>query len=119
MVTQITESNSFFELDGPTFVSCDGEAIVLEQVFFAETFAMLRDTNIDIGKVPASCSGILQPSDVSPLFRAAKTKLRNLLMKHLIGDNPVVKKSIMKVLNDLEVKYSLSIGSGQKKKVTK
>ncbi len=119
VVPQVTECNNCYELDGPSFVSCDGEAIVLEQVFSTETFAMLRDANIDVGKIPASCSGILQPSDVSPLFRAAKTKLRNMLLKHLVGDNPVVEKNIMKVFDNLEVKYNLSIGSGQKKKATK
>ncbi len=81
MVTQVTECNTFYELDGPSFVSCDGEAIVLDQVFSVETYGILRDADIDVGKIPASCSGILQPSDVSPLFRAAKEKLRSLLLK--------------------------------------
>ena len=36
---------------------------------------IISDALIDFGKIAASCSGIRQSSDVSPLFRAIKTKI--------------------------------------------
>ena len=36
---------------------------------------IISDALIDFGKIAASCSGIHQSSDVSPLFRAIKTKI--------------------------------------------
>ncbi len=53
-------------------VTSDGEAVVLEEVFNVEARNLLVSKNIDFGKVFASCSGIHQPSDVSPLFQASK-----------------------------------------------
>lgn len=58
-------------VEGPplhAFVTCDGEVMVVEEVFNLDTRNMLASRNIDFGKISASCSGIHQPSDVSPLF---------------------------------------------------
>lgn len=54
------------------FVYCDGEAKQIEAFQEELMLQLLRDLNIDLGKTPASCSGICQSSDVSNFFKAAK-----------------------------------------------
>jgi hypothetical protein len=57
------------------YVTCDGEAKQIE--IFQEDLQLqhLQTSKIDLGKLPASCSGVLQPSDVSPFFKAMKKRL--------------------------------------------
>ena len=52
------------------FVTCDGE-----QEQHGDLLDIFSDDLIDFGKIAASCSGIHQSSDVSPLFRVVKTKI--------------------------------------------
>jgi len=90
-----SQSSAFEELPPHAFVTCDGEAVVLEEVFNVEARNLLVSKNIDFGKVFASCSGIYQPSDVSPLFRASKAHLRSLISKIVIPANPLVQSHIL------------------------
>lgn len=62
-----------------TFVTCDGAAIVLQQVLQKDTREIQQKRNSEIGEIAVSCNGILQPADVSPLFRASKSHLKGLL----------------------------------------
>jgi len=117
VILAVKQARVFYKLTGKVFVSCDGEAMILDEVFNPEIRAEMIEQDIDLGKIPASCSGILQPSDMSPLFRATKTKLRNMLMKFLVGDNPVVEEHIMAALAELQVRHKITIGSEQKKKI--
>ena len=57
------------------FVTCDGEQEQIKVFQHDDLLDIFSDALIDFGKIPASCSGIHQSSDVSPLFRAIKTKL--------------------------------------------
>ncbi len=43
-----------------------------------DIIALLSDTQINLGKTPASCSAIRQPSDVSKCFMASKKSLKSL-----------------------------------------
>ncbi len=61
------------------FITGDGEVVVLDEAFRPDVRSLLRQKNIHLGKLLVFCSGIHQPPDVSPLFRAAKTRLRGLL----------------------------------------
>lgn len=99
------------------FATCDGEAIVLEEVFNKETRRILKEKNIDIGKISASCSGIHQPSDVSPLFRASKSRLRGLLSNVVIPSNPLVQEHILSAFTELKEVYHISVPSSQQEKV--
>jgi hypothetical protein len=58
------------------FITCDGESKQIEVFLEEETLKEISDSLIDLGKTPASCSGICQSSDVSPFFKAAKKKLK-------------------------------------------
>lgn len=117
VIPKIEAGKIFYKIETKAFTTCDGEAMILDEVFNKEIQKELIAAGIDLGKIPASCSGILQPSDVSPLFRATKTKLRSMLEKYLIGDNPVVEEHIMTVLAELQERHSIAIGSEQKKKI--
>ena len=57
------------------FVVCDGEPSQIQ--IFQESFILdlMRDSLIDFGKSPASCSAITQSSDDSDFFKASKKKL--------------------------------------------
>lgn len=116
-IPSVANTRAFHQSDSRAFVSCDGEAIILEQVFSADTNKLLNAHKIDLGKIPASCSGILQPSDVSPLFKAAKTKLRSMLKKHLIAENPIVEGHIMASIDQLQGEFSIIVGSEKRKKI--
>ncbi len=60
------------------FVTCDGEPKQLEVLQEPDILEALRETNIVLGKTPASSSAICQSSDVSKYFVAAKTAVRNV-----------------------------------------
>jgi len=107
-----------YEFDGDPFVSSDGEAIVLDEVFAAIVQKLLNTTGIQMGKIPASCSGILQPSDVSPLFRAAKQKLKSQLQKHLGGRNSTIERLIINSINELMKKHQVEFSAEQKLKTS-
>jgi len=48
---------------------------VLDVLMNNDITELLKETHVFLGKISASCSGIHQASDVSPLFRAAKQKV--------------------------------------------
>ena len=99
------------------FITSDGEQIVVEAALSKDVLDTLRQKNIHLGKYPASCSGIHQPADVSPLFRACKTRLKNLLSKSLVHQNQTIDSHIMNALGRLETKFNLVVPAGQKSKV--
>lgn len=100
-----------------SFITSDGEQIVLDAALSKSVRDTLHKKNIHLGKYPASCSGIHQPADVSPIFRACKTRLKNLLSKSLAHQNATVANHITAALNRIETKYKLVIPNGQKSKV--
>ena len=57
------------------FVTCDGEQEQIKVFQQQDLLDVFSYALIDFGKIAASCSGIHQSSDVSPLFRAIKTKI--------------------------------------------
>lgn len=59
------------------FVYCDGEASQIAVIQEAHNLELLKSRNILVGKSPASCSGILQASDVADTFKAIKTSLKH------------------------------------------
>ena len=60
------------------FVTCDGEQEQIKVFQHGDLLDTFSDALIDFGKIPASCSGIHQSSDVSPLFKAIKTKIHGV-----------------------------------------
>jgi hypothetical protein len=74
----ITEIRNYHECkneDGSpmrAFVTCDGEAKQIEVFQEPAMIQLFRDSLIDFGKTPASCSGIAQASDVSRFFSNTK-----------------------------------------------
>ena len=72
------ESHECMNGDGTpmrAFVVCDGEPSQIQ--VFQEEFILdlMKDSLIDFGKSPASCSAITQSSDDSDFFKASKKKL--------------------------------------------
>lgn len=88
----------------PAFVLCDGEAIQLDAVIDDEVRRRLQESGILIGKLPASCSLIYQPADVSPLFKVVKGMLRYLTDKGLAdrtSEDPAVAYQIGEAIEAL------------------
>lgn len=124
-ITTVEKCRRLYELPtglnkefAPAFISSDGEAIVIEEVFNQDIRGLLRAENIHLGKIAASCSGILQPSDVSPLFRASKTKLRNMLNKAPPHPNPIVEAHILRALGETSEVCDVIISSTQRSKLS-
>lgn len=60
------------------FVTCDGEQEQIRVFQEEDMLGVFENALIDFGKIAASCSGIHQSSDVSPLFRAIKKKIQSV-----------------------------------------
>ena len=99
------------------YVSSDGEAVVLNQVFSEDTLTLLKDKNIAMGKISASCSGIHQPSDVSPLFRAAKKHLHTFTDHNPECSDLIFKQAMDTAIKSFEHESKLSLSSEQKGKI--
>jgi len=78
------------------FVSCDGELNQIRVFLEPDMIAFLNDALIDLGKTPASTSGMLQSSDVSDFFKAVKKRLRGLLLHD--AANPTLIERIQQLL---------------------
>ncbi len=72
------------------FLYCDGENSQISSIQTPEVLSMLSDAGVDVGKTPASCSGILQASDVSNTFKGIKTRLKNLTDQSGLGDTQIL-----------------------------
>ena len=64
------------------FWTCDGEMKMIESFQDPEMLAVLAECFIDFGKLPASCSGALQPSDVMSFFKKLKLTLSEMHTKY-------------------------------------
>jgi hypothetical protein len=83
------------------FVYCDGESKQIEVFQNPEIISSMQTNLILLGKTPASCSGILQSSDVSPFFRDCKQFLRSICDKN--WQNQQVKINMKALFEDLEI----------------
>jgi hypothetical protein len=57
---------------------CDGEEAQIRVFQEEEIRALFTENRIDFGKTPASCSGILQSSDISMFFKSTKQVLKTV-----------------------------------------
>ena len=65
------------------FMMCDGEEAQIKVFQEEEIQNLFAENFIDFGKTPASCSGILQSSDVSMFFKATKQMLKTVTVDGL------------------------------------
>ena len=100
-----------FNMPLAAFVGCDGEKIVLDEVFNNEILELLQDRNIHVGKLSASCSGILQPLDRSPTFKAAKKRLKTILSCNEVQQNPTLIRYLQEISTEVETIFELSIST--------
>lgn len=66
---------------------------------------------INLGKLPASCSGIHQPCDVSPVFRSAKAALKKVYANGMTTYNFVLDHNIRAALAALKADSNISLTS--------
>ena len=79
---------------------------------------LLKETHVFLGKISASCSGIHQASDVSPLFRAAKQKVAYVTNHEVNVSNYTIERRIESVMASSTVSTIANISSEQKKKIS-
>lgn len=96
-------------------VTCDGEQIVMNEIFTNELMELFTDHEVTVGKLPASCSGILQPADRAKTFLASKKRLRSIVEEDLDVSNPVLEANIMQTFKQLEHDYNIDVPSGKKR----
>jgi hypothetical protein len=99
------------------FISCDGELIVLDVLLKQNVLDLLKESNIDLGKVSASCSAIHQPSDVSPVFKATKSKLKSIAKNGIVVFNPVLEDNIRDGISLFEENSSILVAADLKEKI--
>jgi hypothetical protein len=85
--------------------------VSLHAAFSTKIYNLFSDNNINLGKLPASCSGILQPSDVSPLFKNVKSKVTSFINNNTIPQNQVLSKNISNSIKKCESKHKLTLSN--------
>ncbi len=99
-VEDIRKGGPYLDTDNSimrAFICCDGEAKQIEIFQEKEVLDALTAHSVDLGKLPASCSGILQASDVSPAFRSTKKYLKSIAEKNY--ENNSVRDRLSNFLN--------------------
>jgi hypothetical protein len=99
------------------FVYCDGEAVTLSQVFSENLTKLAQDNHVHIGKLPASCSGIHQSCDVSPVFKVTKKCLKDIFKRQLIHNNPTITTKVQEGLSKLESDVHIIISALIKQRI--
>jgi hypothetical protein len=82
-----------------------------------EFWELLKTHSIDFGKVSASCSAIHQPSDVSPLFKTVKSKLKTITKKQADVSNDLVEHHMRSQFDTATHKALKDISSELKTKI--
>ncbi len=96
------------------FASCDGETIILDEIFNEEILESLQEHNIHIGKLSASCSGILQPLDRSPIFKTAKRRLKSIVSANDVRASPLLEMKLKGILQRVENNFNITLPSSVK-----
>lgn len=120
LINDIRKLSCLTDDDGeplPGVVSCDGEQMVLDEVFNTDVLDAFQEHNIHVGKISASCSAILQPLDRSPVFKAAKSRLKSIVNADDAWTNLTLKNNILNVLQRLEKKFDISIANAMKERI--
>lgn len=84
------------------FICCDGEAKQIEEFMKDPCLEDFNNAHIDLGKTPASCSGILQPSDVSVFFKASKRKLKSIIEQDKKYSYPLLESRLQEIFKGRE-----------------
>lgn len=82
-----------------------------------EIWDLLDTSDVMLGKLPASTSGIHQVADVSPVFKAAKAKLANSTYREASIALPVLKQSISTALVRFEEESNIGLSAEKKAKI--
>lgn len=85
--------------------------MALQAAFTSNCTNSFNTNIIDLGKLPASCSGILQASDVSPLFKSVKSRVAAVIRHNTLPQNPILAKNIKAFIRNFETHYSIKLSS--------
>lgn len=77
----------------------------------------IEESNIDLGKLPTSCSGIHQAADVSPLCKAVKARVKSIESNLQQLDNPVLERNISAAISNFESTNSIQVSHEHKLKI--
>ena len=66
-------------VDDYVFVNCDGEHVQIMPYMNPNIRTKLRDLNVIVGKISASCTAVAQALDAYALFKSLKTRLRAII----------------------------------------
>ena len=77
----------------------------------------LKKANIFAGKISASCSGIHQAANVSPVFRAAKEKLRKVTPEQANIASPRLYTTIPLAISECEKKFNIIVPPDRRGKI--
>lgn len=94
-------------------VTCDGEQIVMNEIFNNALRQEFTDHEVTLGKLPASCSGILQASDRAKTFLASKKRVKTIVEDDMDLTNPVLDANIKSAFKELEAKFTIDVPSGK------
>jgi hypothetical protein len=96
------------------FMSMDGEAIAWNGFHNENILQLLVASAVLIGKLPASTSAILQPSDVAPTFKVSKAYLQKIIQNNQDVSNRVVQSKIMDAMSDVAANFGFEITEATK-----
>ena len=101
-----------------TFLSSDGEAIILEQAMDSEVQALLALNNIDMAKNAPSATGSHQSADRMSVFKGSKLGVKQSIANNTNVSNPVLEGNLKAVFCGLATKFpGVSVSAGYKEKL--
>lgn len=102
----------------PGFVTCDGEGIQLKSAITSTVLNALKEADVSLGKVSASCTAIHQPSDVSALFRALKSRLTAMRENGVdILPNPALTHNLLEAMKSFKKDSKIPVSSDAQAKI--
>ena len=100
-----------------SFLSSDGEAIILAQAMDNEVIADFASKHIDYAKGPPSCTASHQAADRQSVFKDAKLAVRKQIEMEKAFDNQPFVDELTKAFNSLCTKFDIVIPAAYKKKL--
>lgn len=82
-----------------------------------EFFELLKSSAVDFGKISASCSGIHQPSDVSPIFKSVKARLKTIIKKDTDVSNDILEAHMRNLFKETPHKVLKEVSPELKNKI--
>ena len=103
--------------DMRSFLSSDGEAIILKQSLDIDVLAAFAAHGIDYAKGPPSCTAAHQSADRQSVFKDAKRELRKQIAVEKNISNELLTDRLTMAFNALQTKFEITVSAASRNKL--